>query len=71
MRRQKNKFQMKEQDKTSENVLNEMETNNGPEKEFKVMVIRIPTRLRRMDEHNENFNKEIEKKKKYIYIKQS
>lgn len=33
---QRNMFQMKEQDKTSEKSLNEMEINNLSDKEFKV-----------------------------------
>lgn len=40
-----------------------MKISNFPDKEFKVMVI---TNLgRRMDEHSENFNKEIENIRKY------
>jgi len=36
-----------------------MEISNLPDKEFKVMVINMLTKLRRrMDEHSENFNKE-------------
>ena len=35
--------------------------SNHPDKEFKVMVIKILTKLRRgMEEHSENYNKEIE-----------
>ena len=34
-----------------------MKTGNLPDKEFKVMIIKILTELRRMDEHSENFNK--------------
>ncbi|VFV26099.1 Hypothetical predicted protein [Lynx pardinus] len=47
MRRQRNIFQMKEQDKTSEKELNETEISNRPDKEFKVMVIKMLTKLRR------------------------
>lgn len=36
-------FQVKEQDKTSEKVLNEMEINDLPVKEFKIMVIMMLT----------------------------
>lgn len=37
-----------------------MEVSNLPDKEFKVMVIKTLTELRRgMDEHHKNFNKEI------------
>ena len=50
---------MKEQDTTSGKNLNETEISNLPEKEFKVMVIKVLTRHgRRKHEHNENFNKE-------------
>ena len=39
-----------------------MEISNLPDKEFKVRVIRMLTALgTRMDEHSENFNKELEK----------
>ena len=51
---------MKEQDKTSrEKNLNETtELSNLPDKEFKVMVLKMLTELgRRMDRHSENFNK--------------
>jgi len=37
-----------------------MKTGNLPDKEFKVMIIKMLTKLRRMDEHSENFNKELE-----------
>ena len=54
-------FQMKEQYKTSEKEVNEVEISNLPNKEFKVMIIKIPSELRkRMNEHSENFNKELE-----------
>ena len=51
MRRQKNMFQSKEQDKTSGKELNKTEISNLSDKEFKVMVIRLLTEPgRRMDE---------------------
>ena len=34
-------FQMKEQDKTSEKQLNEVETGNLPEKEFRIMIVKM------------------------------
>ena len=52
MRRQRNMSQMKEQDKTSEKDLNEMEISNPPDKEFKVMVIKMLPELGRIDEHS-------------------
>ena len=46
-------LQMKEQDETSEKELNDMETNNLPDKEFQVMVINMLTEFwRRMEEHS-------------------
>lgn len=54
-------FQMKEQEKRSEIDLNEMERSKLPDKELTVMVIKMFTELGgRMDEHRENFSKEIE-----------
>lgn len=40
-------FQMKEQDKTPKNFLNEMEVSNLSDKEFKIMVITLLTELER------------------------
>ena len=54
-------FQMKEQDKASggEKSLIEMEISNLPDKDFKVMVIKILIKLRRrMDELSKNLNKQ-------------
>ena len=42
MRRQRNMAQMKEQIKTPEKGLNEMEISNVSDKEFKTLVIRMP-----------------------------
>ena len=36
-----------------------MKVNDGPDKEFKIMVVKMFTQLRRkIDEHGEIFNKE-------------
>ena len=49
-------FQMKEQDKTPEE-LSEVEIGNLPEKEFRVMIVKMINELRkRMDEQNRNQN---------------
>ena len=41
-------------------MLKEMEGSKLSETEFKIMVIRMLSELRgRIDEHNENFNREI------------
>ena len=61
MRRQRNTFQVREQDKTPEKKLNETEMSNLPDREFKQRVLRMLTDLgRRMDELSENINKEME-----------
>jgi len=40
--------------------------SNLPDKEFKVMVIKMLTKIRRrMDEHSENFNKDMDNIRKY------
>lgn len=44
---ERNTFQTKEQDKSSGKDLNETEISNQPDKEFKVMIIKIPTGLER------------------------
>ena len=52
--------------KTSEKDLYETQIRNLPDKEFKVMVIKMVTKLgRRKDEHSENINKEKENKRRY------
>ena len=51
-------LQKKEQNKTSSKELNELEINNMPEKEFKVMIKKMLTRPeRRVEELSEIFNK--------------
>ena len=45
MRRQRNRAQMKEQNKTPEKELNEMEISNLSDAEFKTLVIRMPQEL--------------------------
>ena len=59
-------FQMKEQDDP-----NGMEISNLPGKEFKGMVIKILMKLRkRIKEHSENFNKDLESIKRPIRAEQ-
>lgn len=53
--------------KNSEKDLNEIDINDLPDKEFKILVIKILTELgRRMNEYSENFNKETENIRKYL-----
>ena len=59
-------FQTKEWDKTSETDLNEKEVNDLYDKEFKIMVIKMLTEVRRtMHEWGETFNKETENIRQY------
>ena len=59
-------FLIKEQEKTSQKSLNEVEVSNLPDRTFKVMVIKMLIELRiTMDEPSENFNKETENIRKY------
>ena len=41
MKRQRAMYQMKEQDKTPEKQLNEVEIRNLPEKEFRIMIVKM------------------------------
>ena len=41
MRQQRNMFQVKEQDKTPEEQLSEVEIRNLPEKEFRVTIVKL------------------------------
>ena len=41
-----------------------MEISSLPDNEFKVMIIKMLTKFRRMNEHGEDFNKELENIKK-------
>lgn len=61
MRRQRSK-----QDKTLEQDLNDTGICKLPDKEFKIMAIKMLTKhQRRMGKHSENFIKEIESVRKY------
>lgn len=51
---QRNKYQMKEQGKTPEEELNEVELSNLSNKEFRVMILKMKKELgRRLDEQSE------------------
>ena len=50
---------MKEQDKTSEKQLNEVETGNLPEKEIRIMIVKMIQDLRKtMEKMQEMFTKD-------------
>ena len=57
MKTDRNMPQMKQQEKTPENKLNEVEASTLRETEFKILVIRMLNELMgRTDEHSENLN---------------
>ena len=61
-------YQMKEQDKTPEKQLNEVEIGNLPEKEFRIMVVKMIQDLgkrmeAKIEKMQEMFNKDLEELK--------
>ena len=59
---------MKEQDKTPEKQLNEMEIGNLPEKDFRIMTVKMIHDLRKrmeakIEKMQEMFNKDLEELK--------
>ena len=64
MRRQRNLFQMKEQDKAMTRDLNRTDISNMSDGIFKAMIIGIFTGLQeRVEDISENLNKSLKKKK--------
>ena len=68
MKRQRVMYQMKEQDKTPNKQLNEVEIGNLPEKEFRIRIVKMIQDLgNRMDANiekmQEMFNKDLEELK--------
>ena len=62
-------YQMKEQDKTPEKQLNEVEIGNLPEKEFRIMIVKMiqdlgKTMEAKIEKMQEMFNKDLEELKK-------
>ena len=59
---------MKEQDKTPEKQLNEVEIGNLPEKEFRIMIVKMiqdlgKTMAAKIEKMQEMFNKDLEELK--------
>ena len=64
MRRQKNTQQIKEQGKKPPHQTNEEEIGNLPEKDFRVMIVKMIQNLgNRMEKIQEMFNKYLEELK--------
>ena len=69
MKRQRATYQMKEQDKTPEKQLNEVEIGNLPKKEFRITIVKMIQDLRKRMEAKikkmqEMLNKDLEELKK-------
>ena len=65
MRWQKNMSQVKEQGKSLQDQINEDEIGNLPEKEFRVMIVKMIQKLRnrmeaQIEKIQEMFNKDLE-----------
>ena len=56
-------FQKRKEKPKEKNEVKQI-SNQTKDKGFKVMIIRVVTKLRRMDEHRKNFTKDIENIKK-------
>ena len=64
MKRQRNTTQMKEQIRNSEIQINEEETGKLPEKEFRIMIVKIIKNLEnKMEKMQESINKDLEELK--------
>ena len=68
MKRQRAMYQMNEQDKTPEKQLNEVEIGNLPEKEFRIMIVKMTKDLgkrkeAKIEKMQEMLNKDVEKLK--------
>ena len=57
-------YQMKEQEKTPEKQLSEVEIGNLPEKEFRIMIVKMIQNIgNRMEKIQETFNKDLQELK--------
>ena len=68
MKRQRAMYQMKEQEKTPEKQLNEVEIGNLPEKEFRIKIVKMIQDLgkrmeAKIEKMQEMFNKDLEELK--------
>ena len=68
MKRQRNTTQMKEQIRNIEVQINEEEIDKRPEKEFRIMIVKMIKNLEnKMEKMQESINKDLEKlKNKHI-----
>ena len=65
MKKQKAAFQIKVQDTTPEKQLNEVEIGNLPEKEFRIMVVKMIQDLgKTVEKMQDTFTKDLQELKK-------
>ena len=65
MKRQRNTAQMKEQTRNTEVQINEEEIGKVPEKEFRIMIVKMIKNLEnKMEKRQESINKDLEELKK-------
>ena len=68
MKRQRNTVQMKEQTRNTEVQINEEEIGKLPEKEFRIMIVKMIKNLEyRMEKMQESINKDNEELKEQTY----
>ena len=64
MKRQRSTAQMKEQTRNTEVQINEEEIGKAPEKEFRIMIVKMIKNLEnRMEKMQESINKDLDKLK--------
>ena len=64
MKRQRNNAQMKEQTRNTEVQINEEDIGKLPEKEFRIMIVKMIQNLEnRMEKMQESINKDLEELK--------
>ena len=64
MKRQRNTAQMKDQTRNTEIQINEKETGKLPEKEFRIMIVKMVKNLKnKIETMQESINKDLEELK--------
>ena len=64
MKRQRNTTQMREQTRNTEVQINEEEIDKLPEKEFRIMIVKMIKNLeKKMEDMQESINKDLEEVK--------
>ena len=72
MKRKRNNAQMKEQTRNTEVQINEEEIGKLPEKEFRIMIVKMIQNLEnKMEKLKESINKDLEELKNKHRVKQN